>query len=253
MLTKNEIKYYSSLQKKRVRTEEGKFLTEGKRLVEEGLKSNFKCETVIVSSHFNETNPEYIEELQKSHFNLQVIHNRDFDSLSDTDNPQGIAAVFEIPEANEKRIKHPGLVVALEDISDPGNAGTIIRTCDWFGVGEIILSRNSVDIYNSKVIRSSMGSVFHINVRESEDFLSDLEELKAEHYTIICADMNGENVYSFKPLKRSVVVFANEANGPSREVLQLSDKIVTIPRFGAAESLNVASAAAVIISEMVKV
>lgn len=251
MPTKAEIKYYSSLLKKKGRTEEKKFLIEGKRLVEEGLKSNFKCLTVLVSSHFNEVNSEFIEKLHKSGFNPEIVNNKDFASLSDTENPQGIAAVFEMPQF-QSEIKHSRLIVALENISDPGNAGTIIRTCDWFGISEIILSENSVDIYNSKVIRSSMGSVFHLRINESDGFLKDLKKLKTEGYKIICSDMNGENVYQFKPAEKTVLVFSNEANGPSDELIEISDKIVTIPRYGRAESLNVATASAVIISEAVK-
>lgn len=251
MLTKNEIKYYSALQKKKGRIEEKKFLIEGKRIVGEGLKSRYKCEAVIVSTRFSEAYPEYIEELRKSDLKLEIIHNRDFEKLSDTDNPQGIAAVFEFP-SDEQKAAHSNLIAAFDDISDPGNAGTIIRTCDWFGIGEVISSENSVDLYNSKVVRASMGSIFHLRLRESSDFINDLKDLKKIGYNILCADMNGESIYEFKPARKSVIIFSNEANGPSEKVLRMSDKILTIPRFGNAESLNVATASAVIISELVK-
>ncbi|MDP4175222.1 MAG: RNA methyltransferase [Bacteroidota bacterium] len=251
MLTKSEIKYYASLLKKKSRLEERKFLIEGKRIVEEGLKSSYKCETVIISFHFNEANPEYVESLNNRGFNLQVLNSKDFEKLCDTDNPQGIAAVFEIPDAH-KNSSSFDLSVALEDIADPGNAGTIIRTCDWFGIKNVIFSENSVDLYNSKVIRSSMGSIFHVNTKQSLDFLSDIQEMKKEGYSIICADMKGENIFNFRPKKPSVVIFSSEANGPSDAILKLSDKVISIPRFGNAESLNVATASAVVISELVR-
>lgn len=251
MLTKRELKYYSSLNKVKYRKIEQKFIVEGIKLVDEAINSFFDCEVIIATKNFAES---YSDKLNKyKHTTIvQIISENDFLVISDTQTPQGILAIMEIPlqryidETNDKT------VVALENISDPGNVGTIIRTCDWFGIRDIIISSNSVDIYNPKVIRSTMGSIFHLNIQISENIYGTLKALQKNGKSILCADMNGESIYTITRNKYSVLVFSNEANGPTKKLLEISDSIITIPKIGKAESLNVATAAAIIISEFVK-
>ncbi|HEX2866144.1 MAG TPA: RNA methyltransferase [Ignavibacteriales bacterium] len=251
MLSKIELKYYSSLLRKKIRSEESKFLAEGRRMIEEGLHSSYKCEIVFASTHFRENNPDFMEELAQTNLRIENVPNSDFQKLSDTENPQGIAAVFQMPDVKEN-IGKSDLIVALENVSDPGNAGTIIRTSDWFGIKEVILSQNSVELYNPKVLRSSMGSVFHLHAFEAPDFFKTLRELKEKGYKILCADMEGEDVFSFTPGGKSVLVVSSEAQGPSEELLSMSDNVLSVPRLGKAESLNVASASAVILGEITR-
>lgn len=251
MLTKNEIKYYSSLLRKKERYEEKKFLAEGRKIVEEGLNSIFECEIVTASQSFIETHPEFISIIRKYNPKFEVVNNKDFLKLSDTENPQGIAAVFKMPQKNYS-LEEAGFITALENVTDPGNAGTIIRTCDWFKVDGILLSENSVDPFNPKVVRSTMGSLFHLPVLTSDNFISDIKSLKTKKYRILCADMNGSSIYGYKSSGKTVVIFANEANGLSLEVKQFCDDILSVPGSGRAESLNVAAAAAVIISELTR-
>ncbi|MGE5681040.1 MAG: TrmH family RNA methyltransferase, partial [Bacillota bacterium] len=127
MLSKIELKYYSSLLRKKIRSEESKFLAEGRRMIEEGLHSSFKCEIVFASTHFRENNPDFMDELAQTSLRIESVTNSDFQKLSDTENPQGIAAVFLMPDV-KGNIGKSDLIVALENVSDPGNAGTIIRT-----------------------------------------------------------------------------------------------------------------------------
>jgi len=251
MLSKIELKYYASLLRKKIRSEERKFLAEGRRMIEESLNSSFKCEIVFASTHFRENNPDFMEELGKLDLRIEQVTNSDFLKLTDTENPQGIAAAFLMP-GKMGNIGKSELIVALENVSDPGNAGTIIRTSDWFGIKEIILSQNSVELFNPKVIRSSMGSIFHVNAFESPDFFATLGELKTKGYKILCADMEGENVFDFVPKEKSVLVLSSEAAGPSEELLSMSDNVLAIPSFGRVESLNVASASAVILAEIIR-
>jgi len=251
MLTKRELKYYSSLNKAKYRKLEQKFIVEGVKLVNEVIKSDFYCELIIASESFSKTHSDILNTYK--HFTIiQTITDNDFAWLADTQTPQGILAVVEIPLQRYIDETYKGTIVALENVSDPGNVGTIIRTCDWFGIKEVIISSNSVDIYNPKVVRSTMGSLFHIHIHVSENIYGTLSALKQYGKKIICADMNGKNLYTFEKNEASVLVFSNEAKGPTEKLIEIADTKITIPKFGNAESLNVATAAAIIISEFVK-
>jgi len=139
----------------------------------------------------------------------------------------------------------------LDNISDPGNLGTILRNCDWFGVKNIFLSENIVDYTNPKVIRSSMGSVFHLNL--FEDVKPNLlNDLKGKGFEILCADTNGENIFTYQSETKKLLVLSSESHGPSKDFEKISDKKISIPRIGNAESLNVASASAVLLSHFTK-
>jgi len=251
MLTKRELRYYSSLNKIKYRKIEQKFIVEGIKLVDEAINSNFDCEVIIATHSFEELHPDKLNKYKHTTI-VQTISENEFEVVSDTKTPQGILAIMEIPLQRYVDETQENTVVALENISDPGNVGTIIRTCDWFGIKDIIISSNSVDIYNPKVIRSTMGSLFHINIHISENIYGTLKALQKSGKSILSTDMNGENIYTTTKNKSSVLVFSNEANGPTEKLLEISDSIITIPKFGEAESLNVATAAAVVISEFVK-
>ncbi len=247
-MTQNEIKYYSNLLKKKFRISEKKFLAEGRKIFEEGINSKYFCEKVFVSQKFY-TNTRSKNLLKNK--DVEVINKSELLRLTDTVNPQGIIGVFRIHEI--KKIDHvkSNIIVFLENISDPGNLGTIIRICDWFGIDTILSSDNTVDVYNPKVIRSSMGSIFHIDI--IDDFkVASLDNLKNKGYKLVCSDLKGSNLYDFKIADKIIIAFANEAMGPSEELLTKSDFKVTIPKIGKAESLNVASASAVILSELTK-
>jgi TrmH family RNA methyltransferase len=253
LLTKNQLKYYSSLHLKKNRKEEKKFFVEGKRIVDEGLKSDYECELVILSNSFKTSNPDILKQLINSKIRFELLKEEDFEKLCLTKNPQGIAAVFYKKNIDQKSYQHSKLIVALENISDPGNEGTIIRNSDWFGINEILIGENCVELFNPKVIRSTMGSVFHLNIFEEENLLLKINLLKAKGYQIVCSDINGDNLFEFKPLPKTLVIFSSEAFGPSSEITKLSDKIITIPKKGRAESLNIASASAVILSHLSQV
>ncbi len=142
-------------------------------------------------------------------------------------------------------------MVYLDNVSDPGNAGTILRNCDWFGIKDVLMSEGSVELYNPKVVRSSMGSIFHLNIYEDVS-PAHLQELKGKGYRLICSDLAGEDLFDFKPPEKCIVVFSNEAHGPGNEIRERADHIVSIRKKGKAESLNVASASAVILSQLTR-
>jgi TrmH family RNA methyltransferase len=248
MTSKTELKQYSSLLKKKFRDEQKKFLIEGKKLVEEALNSNYSCEIILLTTDFSKHYPDFFKSLIRKNYRVEVLRNQDFGKISETVSPQGIAAVIKQPEnkkLNEKNLSP--FIVYLENISDPGNLGTIIRTCDWFGINTLVLSENTVEVYNPKVIRSSMGSIFHLNIFSNKK-LSEVATLKDKGYKFICADLDGTDIYIFNPPEKSILFFCNESSGPSPELLSLSDEKITIPRKGKAESLNVASASAIVLS-----
>ena len=250
MITKNELKYFSALLKKKIREKEKKFVVEGEKIVEEGLKSSFKCERIIVTHEFYEKKQDYLNENISNKNLLGVIKNQEFNKISDTVNSQGIAAFFQIPKKNYdiEEIK-TNIAVCLDNISDPGNVGTIFRNCDWFGINEIFLTEGCAEVYNPKTIRASMGSIFHLNIFDNIN-LSSIFNLKKKNYKIITADIKGENIYNFNFPSKAVLIFSNETSGPGMELLEFSDNIITIPKSGNAESLNVASASAVILSQL---
>lgn len=249
MISKNELKYYSGLLGKKFREKEKKFIAEGERIVEEGLKSKFKCEKIIVTHEYFEKKQDYLNNLINDKKILAVIKHQEFKRLSDTVNSQGILAFFEMPQMSNKQQLKSDYIVCLENISDPGNIGTILRNCDWFGINDIVLTEGCAEIYNPKTIRASMGAVFHLNIIDKTD-INYIFNLKTKGYRLLTADLTGENIFSFRFPEKLVIVFANEASGPSPALLKISDYLVTIPKYGSAESLNVASAAAVILSRI---
>lgn len=250
MISKNELKYYSSLLQKKFRIEESKFIAEGKKIVEEGIDSNYECEIVLATNDFNEKEKNFVDTIKGKVKKIEILKSTEFKKLSDTKTPQGIAGVFSTLKKNQSKLPKidSSKIICLENISDPGNLGTIIRTCDWFGIKNLILSKDSVELFNPKVIRSSMGSVFHLNIYENIDLIKGLSSFKKKNYKFLCADLNGEDVFNYTFPERYILFFCNEASGPSNELLSFIDNSITIPKLGKAESLNISAAAAVILS-----
>lgn len=238
MLSKNKIKLITSLKQKKYREINGLFVVEGIKGIRELLNSHFELFELYDTS-------EVFTDVSK---NRITISERDLQKISFLKTPNKALAIFKIPEV--KPVDTKGLIVALDDIRDPGNLGTIIRLCDWFGVTELVCSKETVDCYNPKVVQATMGSVTRVNI----NYL-DLEQFcKAESIpTIFGAFMDGENVYQKTNLpKQGVLVLGNEANGISKTIENLVDEKISIPRFGslqATESLNVATATAILLSE----
>lgn len=237
MLSKQQIKLINSLKKKKIRVQHNLFLVEGIKAVEEFLQSTFKPYKIYCINDY--INPLSID-------NLEIITEKELKNISEFSNPNQILGIFEIP--NEENIKTEGFTLVLDEINDPGNLGTIIRLCDWFGVDQLICSTNTVDCFNSKVVQASMGSLSRVSIVYT-DLISFL---KNEYRSIYGALLNGENVYQTKLKNNAILVLGNEANGISNEVQKLITSQITIPQFGEikkTESLNVATATAILLSE----
>lgn len=237
MLSKSQLKLITSLRQKKYRVKENLFIAEGVKVVNEFLNSEFKIHKIFCISDF---------EHQLSEDKIQLISNEELKKISLLKTPNQVVGLFEIPKASE--LLNKGLIVALDDVNDPGNLGTIIRLCDWFGVRQIICSTNTVDCFNPKVVQSSMGSLTRVKLNYT-DLNTYIESTKLP---ICTTQMNGQNVYKTELPKDAILVMGNEANGISKEILELSTNSLAIPRFGdiqKTESLNVATATAILLSE----
>jgi len=253
-MTKENLKYYSSLLSKKYRELEKKFLVEGTKLISEAINSGYSCEIVMLTNQFTEEEKIFLKDIKKKKVISEILKLHELDKLCDTKTPQGIVGVFNYKNSPGRLCtKDSGLVTtALENISDPANMGVILRNCDWFGIKNVIISMGCAEINSPKVIRASAGSVFHLNIYESLNFYEELQQMKDNDFEIITADLNGADLYSYTKKKKIVIVLSNEANGPSKQILDLSDRIITIPKKGNAESLNVGSASAILLAELTK-
>lgn len=237
MLSKNQIKFIRSLKKKKFRQAHKLFLAEGIKVVEELLVSDFELYALYATSSYK--NPFAIRD-------LTIIEERELAMISDFTNPNQVFGIFKIP--TQKDLIREGLTLVLDGVNDPGNLGTIIRLCDWFGVQQIVCSENTADCYNQKVVQASMGSLSRVSV----NYLSILDYLKSEPRIIYGTLLEGENIYKVTPERNAVLILGNEANGISEEIKRMIQQKLTIPQFGTSqktESLNVATATAIFLSE----
>ncbi|WP_452232458.1 TrmH family RNA methyltransferase [Lacinutrix sp. MEBiC02595] len=235
MLSKSQIKLITSLKQKKYRQQEGLFVAEGLKTIKELLNSSLKLYHVFTTTSFE---MDVIEET--------VISEKELKKISFLTTPNTALAVFRIPDATE--IKTNRLIVALDAVRDPGNLGTIIRLCDWFGIVDLVCSNATVDCYNPKVVQATMGSITRVNV----SYLNLENFLKQSNTDVFGAFMDGENVYKSELPNAGILVLGNEANGISAAMEALVTKRISIPRFGqlqATESLNVATATAILLSE----
>lgn len=251
MLIRNEILRLKSLQTSKGRSENNSILVEGLRLIEDCINSQWS----ILNFYITEScldNPQFqsVLNLGKSlKLNKVIISEKDMARISSTKNPQGIALEISIPE-NNKTIQLADKIIYCDNISDPGNLGTIIRTAVWFGIEQIICSENCVSIWNSKVIRSAMGAHFKIDLKELE--ISELIQIKSFNHQIIGASMNGISMNSFdNNISKWVLVLGNEAHGISPPIENLINHKITIDGTGKQESLNVAIAGGIILNYLI--
>ncbi|WP_282123911.1 TrmH family RNA methyltransferase [Algibacter mikhailovii] len=235
MLSKSQIKLITSLKQKKYRQKHDLFVAEGIKTIKELMQSNLELYALYTT-----------EEINIDAKNEVLISESDLKRISFLTSPNNALAVFKKPEL--KPINENGLIVVLDAVRDPGNLGTIIRLCDWFGIENLVCSNETVDCYNPKVIQATMGSITRVTI----NYLDLVPFLKGNKSPIYGAFMDGDNVYKLNLPKSGIIVMGNEANGISKEVeAAITDKI-SIPRFGdmqVTESLNVATATAILLSE----
>ncbi|AXG73333.1 RNA methyltransferase [Flavobacterium arcticum] len=237
MVSKNQIKLITGLQQKKYRKQHKLFIAEGIKVVQELLNSNFELQELYTTQTVFQgvTTAKIIP-----------VTDAELKKISALTNPNSCLGVFKMPET--KQVTEKGLIVALDDVRDPGNLGTIIRLCDWFGIENLVCSEQSVDLYNPKVVQATMGSIARVNV-----VYTDLENyITNTRLPVFGTFMDGENVYTQKLPQEGIIVMGNEANGISDAIAQKVTQKIAIPRFGKVqetESLNVATATAILLSE----
>ncbi len=237
MVSKSQIKLITSLGQKKNRAKSGLFIVEGIKGIRELLNSPFEMDLLFTTGENFNTPP------SKTH----LIEEVELKKISRLKTPQRALALFKIPKENAPIIKD--LVVALDGIRDPGNLGTIIRLCDWFGIKTLLCSGDTVDCYNPKVVQASMGSIARVSVT-----YLDLELILKNHtdQPVMGTFLKGENIYTTQLPKSGILILGNEANGISEEVEKMLSQKLNIPQFGKSqctESLNVATATAILLSE----
>ena len=247
VITKNQLRYYSGLKDRKNREECGLFIAEGLKTVTEGVISGIDCEAIIVSDKSSAKEAIINDRLFKNCKLLPLDH-EDFKKISDTENSQGVIGIFKRAPLMTNDITSNKLIV-LNQIADPRNMGTIIRTADWFGYNELLISEDSVDIFNTKVVRSTMGSIFHIKFFVTKEIVPHLKLLQQNGYKVLTADMNGKDYRKIGQVNNRAIIFSNESRGPAQDILNLTDDLITIPGDGKAESLSVAIAASIIMAE----
>jgi TrmH family RNA methyltransferase len=250
-LNNEDLKFYTKLKQKKFRDENKQFLIEGMHLMEECGKSKYYKKNIVKILLRNDfTNDRLLNRFR--HIETEFITAKEFAKISETENPQGIIGVvnfaFNIPE-------HLGnIMIALDNLNDPGNMGTILRTAWWFGAENILIGKESVEVYNSKVIRASQGAIFNLQIKEKVKLKEELLKLKESGYEILLTDLSaktGLRNMKFDRNGKYVIVFGNEANGISKELKDVEEfDRIKIDSYSSCESLNVASSAAIILYEL---
>lgn len=239
-LTNNEIKTLRFLQQKKYRDQSGIFVVEGPKLVGELLKQ----ERFIVDEIFH--TEEWNEEC--SGIECKQIDKKTLERISSFQSPNQVLATVHIPELKQEVAKG-AVTLILDDISDPGNLGTILRTADWFGIEQVILSPRSVELFNPKVIQASMGAIFRVHCW-TEPSSDAIARLQSENVKVFAADMEGESIFDFHRPEKTALIIGNEAHGVNPNLINQADGCLTIPRKGETESLNAAVATAILCAEI---
>lgn len=234
MISKNRIRFINALSQKKQRIENNRFIIEGEKMVNEAIQwIPAQIENIYATSDF-ESNT-LVDSIL-----LEAISKKELKEISTLTTPNKALAVCKIPE--NKSIDSP-LIICLDGVQDPGNMGTILRLADWFGIKDVVCSKNTVDCYNPKVLQATMGAIFRVNVH----YLDLTEFLSTTELPVFGALLDGENIFENNYERKGIILLGNEGNGISEEIKKYVQKAITIPRFGEAESLNVATAGAIIL------
>ena len=247
MIGLNTIKFINSLKIKKNRELNQKAILEGYRLIYESINAGIKLDYLVVNENFQEN---LLNKNQFKNLTIKYCSKNNFNKISDTKNSQGIIAIVDIKKylnQSLEKLDNNNLVV-LDGIQDPGNLGTIIRTCAWFGINSIVLTSGTVDPFNLKCIRSAMGAHFNLDNIIQDSRLNIINYLKNNYKNIYAADMEGENLNKIKLVGNWALILGSEAHGISSEFKQF--KKITIKKIGQIESLNVSVANGILINHL---
>mgnify|MGYP001860687938 CR=1 FL=1 len=250
------IKGLKKLKDKKYRDEEGLYIIEGIKIIEEAIAEHVKINKIVICEECveaEEISQKLLYEIAK--YNCIYVSKKVFSTLTDVVAPQGILAVIEKPSKinNELSVDYnQDIILALDGIQDPGNLGTILRTADSVNLKQIIITKNTADPYNPKVVRSTMGAIFRVKIIETDNLVQTLKEMKKNKFKIVVTSLDTkDSIYNIDYYKK-VVVIGNEANGVSKGVQDIADNKVKIPMLGKTESLNASVATGIVLYEYVR-
>lgn len=245
------IKHIKKLKEKKYRDEYKEFIIEGTKMIAEALEEKAKIKSIIICDDCKNEGAipsDLMYEIAK--LDCIYVSEKIFNTITDVINPQGIMAILEKPENNENVIDYNNqTILVLDNIQDPGNMGTILRTADSLNIKQIIVSKGSTDVYNLKVVRSTMGAIFRVRVVESENLVKTIKQLKKHKITVYATDLKTDKSIYDVDYTKSAIVIGNESNGVSEEVLKEATERIKIPMLGKTESLNAAVATSIILYE----
>ena len=247
------IKNIKKLKEKKYRDEEGLYIIEGIKIIEEAIEENADINKIVICDECIATGS--IEQKLMytiAKYDCIYVSKKVFNFLTDVVAPQGILAVVAKPSRNTKIRYDQDIILALDGIQDPGNLGTILRTADSVNLKQIIVTKSTADSYNPKVVRSTMGAIFRVNVIETDDLVKTLKEIKRNKFKVVATSLETSNSIYDVDYTKKVIVIGNEANGVTKEILELADSRVKIPMLGKTESLNASVATGVILYEYVR-
>lgn len=251
----NEIvKNIKKLRDKKYRDLNNEFVIEGIKIIQEAIQEGAKIKKIVICEECAQDgmlDQKFLYEISK--YDFICVTKKIFDSITNVMNPQGILAVIEKNNEESNINYKEDIIIVLDGIQDPGNLGTILRTIDSANISQLIVSKETADSYNPKVVRSTMGAIFRVNIITSENIVSTIKKLKKHGYEICATALqdDSESIYNVE-YKKKVIIIGNEANGVSKEVLELSDRKLIIPMLGRTESLNAAVAGSIIVYEYIR-
>ncbi len=238
------IKHIKKLKDKKHRDESNEYIIEGVKLIEEAVKENARIKKIIVCEDTTRTYeiPTHIMyEIAK--YECVYVTDKIFASITQVTNPQGIMAIIEKSDTDAQIDYTQDIIVALDDVQDPGNLGTILRTVDSIGLNQIIVSKGTADAFNSKVVRSTMGAIFRVKIIEVENLPQAIKEMRRHHFKLMVTSLQTENSIYDIQFNKKIIVIGNESNGVSKEIQEMADEKAKIPMLGKTESLNASVAA----------
>ncbi len=251
-LTQRQKKHIESLHIRKYRDEWCEFIVEGHKGVEEAVNENARMVLIVIEEGKISDEDSTIDLAKTKNIPIVTTSKKDMGDITDTKTPPGILSIVKYQEQRLEHIDPSKPLIILDRIGDPGNVGTIIRTADWFGFDQILLTEGCVDVYNPKVVRSTMGSIFRLRLIQSTDDVQNyIEFLKQKRYSIVSLTMDGQPIDQLKHHHSNVAyVFGSESHGVSQDILDVSDFCCTIPKIGHAESLNVGVAVGITLSHI---
>ena len=247
------IKHIKKLKDKKYRDESNEYIIEGVKLIEEAVKENAKIKKIIVCEDTTNTYeiPTNVR-LEIAKYECIYVTDKIFNSITQVTNPQGVMAIVEKTN-NENEIDFSqDIIVVLDDVQDPGNLGTILRTIDSIGLNQVIVSKDTADAFNPKVVRSTMGAIFRVKIIESENLQETIKQIRKHHFKLVVTSLQTENSIYDIDFNKKIIVIGNESNGVSKEIQDMADEKAKIPMLGRTESLNASVAAGIVMYEYVR-